>query len=233
MIYQHIPSKLLACLEKIEQEFIEQFSSCGVVENALLLGDPRQIELLQHCRAQHRHLACEHYPRSHTEIAQLCFSHFVDLPYAKESMDFIILPHVLEFSTEPNVILEEASECLSKRGTLLLFSLSPFSRFVPLYKKSHFSPLSLYTTKQLLTQTGLEVIASHSFFSMLSYAPQTQWMRALDKIVTPHLPFLCNAYMVVAQKTTIPPIQIPLKSYATPHLAMALDSHCTARSRNP
>ena len=235
MIYQHIPDKMLTYLEKMEKAFIAQYSSRGVIENALLLGSPRQMALLQSCRSQQHHLLCEEYPKANTEAAQLCLGHFIDLPYAKESMDFIILPNILEFSTESKRILEEATECLSQRGTLLVFSLSPFSRFVPLYNKenqSHFSPLSSYTTKQLLSEIGLEITASQSFFSMLSTAPENKLMQFLDHHVMPYLPFLCNAYFIVAQKTTIPPARIPIKSYAPPQLAMALESGCTARSGN-
>ena len=236
MISQHIPDSLLARLEKMEQDFIDQFSSYGAAEHALLLGDPRQINLLQSCRSQYRHLICENYPKSRSNVAQLCLSHFIDLPYAKESMDFIILPHVLEFSTEPKTILKEAAECLSQRGTLLLFSLSPFSRFTPLYNKQnalHFSPLSLYTTKQLLTEVGLNVTSSQSFFSVLSTIPPSKFMQFFDKTIMPYLPFLCNAYCVVAQKTTIPPARISLKSYSPPSLAIALEGVCAARSGNP
>ena len=236
MICQHISDALIARLEKMEQEFIAQFSSDSVIEHALLLGDPRQSNLLQSCRGLHRHLVCENYPKSRSHVAQLCLSHFTDLPYAKESMDFIILPHVLEFTPEPKIVLEEAAECLSQRGSLLLFSLSPFSRFVPLHDKentSHFSPISLYTTKRLLAETGLKVTTSQSFFSMLSSVPDTKLIRFFDKIVMPYLPFLCNAYCVVAQKTTIPPARIPLKSYLTQHHTIALESGCAARSGNP
>ena len=236
MIYQHIPNKIYARLEKMEQEFIARFSSNGVIENALLLGSIDQSALLQSCRSEYRHLISEQYPKARSEAAQLCVGQFIDLPYAKESMDFIILPHILEFSTEPNIILEETVECLSRRGSLVLFSLSPFSRFVPLYNeknKTHFSPLSLYTTQQLLSGMGLSIVASQSFFSMLSTEPQNKLLRFLDKTIAPYLPFLCNAYVIVAQKTTIPPMKIPLKSYATPQLAMALESGCTARSGNP
>lgn len=235
MIYQHIPDKLMAQLEKMEQEFIAQFSSFGVNEHALLLGDPLQNDLLKSCRSQYRHLVCENYPKSRSQGEQLCLSHFTDLPYAKESMDFIILPHVLEFTSEPKIVLEEVTECLSQRGMLLIFSLSPFSRFVSLHnqeKADHFSPLSLYATKQLLVEAGLKVTSSHSFFSMLSSAADTKLMRFFDKTVMPYLPFLCNAYLIVAQKITFTPTSKPLKSYLTRSFAITLDGACAARSGN-
>lgn len=233
MIYQHIPGELYARLAKMEQEFIARFSSDGIIENALLLGNPSQIDLLQSCNAQYRHLLCEDYPKLRTATAQFCLGHFIDLPYTKESMDFIILPHTLEFSTEPQHILAEAAECLSQRGTLLLFSLSPFSRFVPLYRQdntSHFSPPSSGTTKQWLTETGLHITASRSFFSPFSTLHENKFMRFLDTTLTPYLPFLCHAYLIVAQKTMTPLLRIPAKSYTTPRLTIALESGCTARS---
>lgn len=235
MISQHIPHTLLARLKKIEQDFIEQFSSRHVVEHTLLLGDPTQVDLLQSCHSRYFHLACENYPKSRSDTAQLCLSHFIDLPYAKSSMDFIILPHILEFSTEPEIILKEATECLSQRGSLLLFSLSPFSRFIPLFNKqnsSHFSPLSSYTSKRLLTEAGLKITASQSFFSILSMTHHSKFVQLFDRAIAPYLPFLCNAYLVIAQKITIPSVQIPLKSYTPQSLVIALEGACAARSGN-
>ncbi|MES2204728.1 MAG: methyltransferase domain-containing protein [Pseudomonadota bacterium] len=242
MIYEHIPHKLHARLEKIEQELIARFSSNSVIENTLLLGDPRQIALLQSCRSQYRHLACGNYPGfqfKNTQAqaqAQVYFSHFTDLPYAKESMDFIILPHVLEFSAEPSTVLEEAAECLSQRGSLLLFSLSPFSRFAPLFRQnneSHFLPLSLSSAQNLLTANGLHIAASQSFFSLLAYAPETKFFQLCEKTVMPYLPFLCNAYWIIARKTNTPVVRVPLKSYLTQSRSIALEGACAARSGNP
>lgn len=243
MVYQHILSKLSARLEKIENELIAQISSSILIENALLLGNTHQTSLLQSCCSQHRHLACDHYPRTNMhsqtkeihKLTQFYLSHFTDLPYAKESMDFIILPHVLEFSKEPKVILHEAYECLSERGSLLIFSFSPLSRFTPLVNsknKARFSPLSLSTTKQLLTETDWNITASQSFFSLLSYMPETKPLPFIEKFVMPYLPFLCNAYWIIAQKNSAPHSEIPLKCYTKPPQTIALESGCAARTGN-
>lgn len=232
MISQHVPAKLLTRLTKIEQEYIEQFSLCSAVDNALLIGNPLQIDLLKSCRSRHRHLLCEKYSHSRAQAAQVCVGAFNDLPYAKESMDLIILPHVLEFSNEPNIILNEAAECLSKSGTLLLFSLSPFSRFDSNKTGAYFSPLSAYRAKQLLIDADLEVIATQSFFSLFGYASETKIAQFIDKIIAPHLSFLCNAYFIAAQKTTYTTTFTPIKSYVPQKFALALENSCSSQQEN-
>ncbi len=233
VIYRHVNASLLARLEKIEQGLVEQFSSCNAVENALLIGNSRQSRLLQSCHCQHRYLFCESYPNPNPQTSPICLGHFTALPYAKESIDLVILPHVLEFSNEPKEILKQIFDSLSKRGILLLFALSASNKLLLANKSSDFSPLSIYATKQLLTQVGLEIIATQSFFSPLSRAPETKFMQLINNIITSYLPFLCNAYLIVAQKTSIPTIPIPLKSFSTQTIAMALESPCRNQQESP
>lgn len=232
MISQQVPPKLLARLEKIEQGYVEQFSLCSAVENTLLLGNPKQIDLLKTCRSRHRYLLCEKYPNSRPSSAQICTGHFTDLPYAKESIDLIVLPHILEFSLEPALILSEASECLSNNGTLLVFSLLPFTRFQANNTSSHFPPLPLYKTKQLIADTGMNIIAAQSFFSVLACVTDKKIAQIIDKITAPHLPFLCNAYFIAAQKTVYSGTLTPLKSYTPQKLALAMENSCASQQEN-
>jgi len=232
MIYQHIPNKLIVRLEKIEQDFIKQFSSSSAIENALLLGSSRQSHLLQSCHCQHCYFFCQTYSKLNAQSFHTCQGQFTALPYANESIDLAILPHVLEFSSEPKIIIDQVSQCLSRHGKLLLFSLSPSSQLLAVNKKIKIKPISAYATKQIILQAGLEIISSQSFFSPLSYAPKSKLMQFIDQVVTPYIPFLCNAYFIIAQKTTIPSTPMPLKSYATQKLSLALESHCSTQLGN-
>lgn len=237
VIYQHVPSKLSAFLEKMEKSLIEEYSSNKIIEHALLLGSPSQIPLLLACKAQTHHLACNAYPNASLKkehlALQICFTQFTDLPYQKDCMDLIILPHVLEFTTEPWLVLEEAAECLSARGTLILFSLSPFSRFIPVFdqkNKLHCAPLLSSTTKALLNAQKLRIIASRPFFSIFSGFSNEKWGRLFEKKLARYLPFLCNAYCIVAQKTSLSPRRSFLNPLTTSHPTLALDGGCAART---
>jgi SAM-dependent methyltransferase len=51
------------------------------------------------------------------------------LPLKRNSLDVMILPHVLEFSADPHQVLREAERVLADGGTLVLCTFKPFSLF--------------------------------------------------------------------------------------------------------
>lgn len=234
MICQHIPSKMLARLEKIEEGFIEQFSRQLVIDTALLIGDLRQNCLLQHCRSNKRYLLCQQYATTYSPTQHVCVGKFTALPYAQKSIDLVILPHVLEFSKQPQIILQEIVECLSDRGTVFLFAFSPTHQlFTQSQKNSSYTNLSVHKTKQLLLDAGLEIKKTHSFFSLLSSFSEATWLQGIDQIIAPYLPFLCHAYFIIAQKITVTSSLIPLKSYRQQPLTLALETNFTSQQESP
>lgn len=48
-------------------------------------------------------------------------------PVASDSLDVILLPHVLEFALEPHQILREAERCLIPEGHLVIVGFNPWS----------------------------------------------------------------------------------------------------------
>jgi SAM-dependent methyltransferase len=49
------------------------------------------------------------------------------LPLASQSMDLVVLPHVLEFSQDPHQILREAERVLMPEGQIVIAGLNPLS----------------------------------------------------------------------------------------------------------
>jgi SAM-dependent methyltransferase len=52
---------------------------------------------------------------------------FEALPLESQSVDLLILPHVLEFSADPHQLLREVERVLRPEGRVLVFGLNPFS----------------------------------------------------------------------------------------------------------
>lgn len=50
-----------------------------------------------------------------------------ELPFATESVDLLLLPHVLEFALHPHQILREAQRVLMPEGSLLISGFNPLS----------------------------------------------------------------------------------------------------------
>ncbi|MGO4476968.1 class I SAM-dependent methyltransferase [Massilia sp. 2TAF26] len=52
---------------------------------------------------------------------------FADLPFASQSLDLVVLPHVLEFAAEPHQVLREVERVLIPEGQLIICGFNPAS----------------------------------------------------------------------------------------------------------
>jgi SAM-dependent methyltransferase len=53
--------------------------------------------------------------------------HFEHLPFAAQSIDLVVLPHVLEFAAEPHEVLREVERVLRPEGRLVVTGFNPVS----------------------------------------------------------------------------------------------------------
>ncbi|MGH8599786.1 MAG: class I SAM-dependent methyltransferase [Burkholderiales bacterium] len=92
---------------------------------------------------------------------------FCDLPLATNSVDLIVLPHVLEFSANPHQILREAARALRPEAQLVISGFNPWSlwglrrtfdfRGTDFPWSGHF--INLPRLKDWLALLGLEIAA--------------------------------------------------------------------------
>src|ERR1019366_6583084 len=52
---------------------------------------------------------------------------FAELPFASQSLDLVVLPHVLEFAAEPHQVLREVERVLIPEGQLIVCGFNPIS----------------------------------------------------------------------------------------------------------
>jgi SAM-dependent methyltransferase len=105
------------------------------------------------------------------------------LPFADNSMDLIVLPHVLEFTDEPHQLLREAYRVIRPEGQLLIAGFNPFSLFGAkrYFGREQSMPwngnfIALYRLKDWLALLGFEVTGG----ALDCYAPpfaQEKWLR--------------------------------------------------------
>jgi len=84
-----------------------------------------------------------------------------ELPFASESLDLVVLPHLLEFSSEPHQILREVERVLRPEGELVVTA---------------FNPVSLWGVRKLLAQPP-GVPWSGEFVSVLR---MKDWLKLLN-----------------------------------------------------
>jgi SAM-dependent methyltransferase len=62
---------------------------------------------------------------THTQVAVV--THFEELPFASQSIDLVVMPHVLEFADEPHQVLREVDRVLVSEGQVVITGFNPAS----------------------------------------------------------------------------------------------------------
>jgi SAM-dependent methyltransferase len=144
------------------------------------------------------------------------------LPIISDSIDAVLLPHILEFATDPYAIVREADRVLVGEGRLLVLGFRPWSLWGvrARWSRSGFPPgmrrvLSERRIREWLVLLGYEVVsAQHYLFrgpwgGGLAAARETAYGagRMLRRGLTYPLP--ANAYLLKARKRiyTLTPIR--------------------------
>jgi SAM-dependent methyltransferase len=136
------------------------------------------------------------------------------LAIASDSMDVVVLPHVLEFVSNPHKLLREVERILIGEGHLVLTGFNPWSlwglwRLLLLWREEppwdgHFYGYA--RIKDWLSLLDFELLESEYFF----YRPPLQNMSFmqrlsfLEKLGKYCWPVFGGAYVIVAKKRVIP-----------------------------
>lgn len=146
-------------------------------------------------------------------------THLAQLPVKSDSIDIVVLPHVLEFSTDPHQVLREVERVLIAEGHVIILGFNPWSiwnvvRLFYLWKKpvpwrGHF--LTASRVMDWLALLGFDVVQRKGYF----YQPPIQneqiskRLRFLDKIGHRFWPNFGACYVLVARKRvqTLTPIR--------------------------
>ncbi len=93
--------------------------------NAVQIGLP-QINALAASRMPHQWLT--DMDRLTSPGSPVAVTHdFSELPFASQSLDLVILPHVLEFAAEPHQVLREVDRVLIPEGRVIVCGFNPAS----------------------------------------------------------------------------------------------------------
>ncbi|HVK95524.1 MAG TPA: class I SAM-dependent methyltransferase [Noviherbaspirillum sp.] len=158
--------------------------------NAMQIGLP-QINALQANRMPNKWLSDSQLPPvDNRRWPPIVLVHdFAELPFASQSLDLVVLPHVLEFAAEPHQILREVERVLIPEGQLIISGFNPASlwglrQVVGRLSGAHFLPqngefISLPRLKDWLKLLNMEVNRGH----FGCYAPPCmtdKWLRRFD-----------------------------------------------------
>lgn len=136
------------------------------------------------------------------------------LPVASDSVDVVLLPHVLEFEEHPHEALRESQRVLVPEGHLLVCGFNPWS-LIGLSRllfrgrsafpwSGHF--LGLNRVKDWLALLGFEIVGSEGCFFRppLASEPLMSRLALLESAGRRAWPYFAGAYVVTARKKVIP-----------------------------
>lgn len=187
---------------------------------ALQIGLP-EIGALDESRIKNRWLTHFHCsdnisPNSQTQISSSLpisvVHNFYELPFASQSIDLVILPHVLEFAEYPHQILREVERILIPEGQVIVSGFNPASlwglrQVFARMTSAHFLPeyaefISLPRLKDWLNLLNLETNRGH-FGCYLPPFKTTRWLNRyafMEKTGGRWWPYLGAIYVVQAIK---------------------------------
>jgi len=189
--------------------------------HAVQLGFP-EIGALDESRMPYRWLTGSHCEESTVNPASLTKStppvniavihNFRELPFASQSVDLVVLPHVLEFSEYPHQILREVERILIPEGHVIISGFNPASLWglrqaFGNLTGSHFLPqaaefFSLHRIKDWLKLLNLETNRGH-FGCYLPPCKTVAWQKRfafMEKSGDRWWPYCGAVYIVQAIK---------------------------------
>ncbi|AXA90943.1 class I SAM-dependent methyltransferase [Massilia sp. YMA4] len=196
-----------------EQRLLDELTADIFGFNALQIGTP-QIDALAASRMPHKWLA---ETRTQGGLAPegravaLTFDS-AELPFASQSLDLVVLPHVLEFAAEPHQVLREVERVLIPEGQLIICGFNPASlwglrQVTARVTGAHYLPeagefISMPRIKDWLKLLNMGV--SHSHFGCYAPACRTEpWLARyafMDRAGTRWWPYFGAVYLVQAIK---------------------------------
>ena len=169
-----------------------------------------------------------HWASSNGENATL-LSHEAKQPFRSDTINRIIMAHVLEYSHPLDDLLKEAHRLLTPSGRMLVIvpnrrSLWARVEYTP-YAQGQ--PYSLAQLKRLLTKFDFHIVQSHQalFFPPIKSRAILRFSKAIERIGHKFLPHFGGVLLVEVEKLTVASVSgKPIKSFtASPQTAQILN----------
>jgi len=187
------------------------------------VGGVGQGQLLQSSRIMQRHIL-SYYLSTALPPYTLVRGGLDCLPFAADSIDVIVLPHVLEFEDQPHEILREVERVLIPEGVVIILGFNPISLWGIwrwFLANEQTAPwcgkfMTLLRVKDWLSLLGFEKIEQRTFFFAPPFRSQHLRSSWLEYFGNQWFSNFGAVYLLIAKKrvTTLTPIK-PRWSYSS------------------
>lgn len=207
-----------ASLLQVEQEWLAEQLPDLFGYHIIQLGRLDERDLLATSRIGHRAVAALDINHAAAQQhAMVCRGDY--LPLSADSIDVLLLPHVLEFESNPHQVLRECERVLIGEGHVLILTFNPWSlwglwhlflawREEPPWCGHFFRASRLQDWLHLL---GFEVLETRTLYYRppLRHAGVLQKLGFMEKLGRWCWPWWGGVHAIVAKKHVIP--QIPVR----------------------
>ncbi len=182
------------------------------------------VDLLASSRVSHRTVINTHPGEATRDCSgPICLSGA--LPLVSESVDVVVLPHLLEFESDPHQVLRETERILIGEGYLVILGFNPWSlwglwrtvlawRGEPPWCGRFFG---IARIKDWLALLGFDIIKARRFYFRppLPSEGVMSKLELLERIGRTCWPYLGGAYIVVAKKrvATVTPVKTSWRAH--------------------
>ena len=200
-----------------EQACLDELTADIFGFNAVQIGLPQENALAANRMPNKWQAATRSSNRAQLELSpggkQIAVAlDFAELPFASQSLDLVVLPHVLEFAAEPHQVLREVERVLIPEGHVIICGFNPASLWglrqgIGKLTRSPYLPvagesISMPRMKDWLKLLNLRVGAGH--FGCYSPPVRTaKWLNRfafMEEAGQRWWPYLGAVYMVHAVK---------------------------------
>ncbi|MDZ7736113.1 MAG: methyltransferase domain-containing protein [Gammaproteobacteria bacterium] len=177
------------------------------------LGRLDDSDMLQASRITHKAVAeIDATARTDDHTAVTCAGNY--LPLASDSVDVLLLPHVLEFESHPHQVLRECERVLIGEGHLLIFTFNPWSlwglwRLVLSWRErapwsGHF--FSAFRLHDWLHLLGFEILETRELYYRppLKRSSVLQKLHFMEKLGRWCWPWFGGVHAILARKHVVP-----------------------------
>ncbi|MCW9025162.1 MAG: class I SAM-dependent methyltransferase [Gammaproteobacteria bacterium] len=227
-LYDWYQSQTGQRLQEMEKDVLDNLLPDLFGYHLLYLGHPDQVTHLAASRVSHRMVMNICTDKAHTPDFPECFQAEVHrFPIETDSIDVVVLPHMLEFSRFPHDVLRETERVLIPEGHVVILGFNPFS-FWMLWRlvlgwRGHLPWCGAFRSvnrmKDWLALLGFDVVSNRYYFFKppVKHPSLLNKLGFLERLGQRFWPILGGSYAIVARKrvVTLTPIKPSWKSRKT------------------
>jgi SAM-dependent methyltransferase len=207
MWYRHLPG---AYIVEQEHQILDKLLPLMPGACLLQIGGPSDGQLVAASSIKAKYyLSTEHVPSHSGQRVQVDLH---ALPILEDSVDVVVIVHLMGFCHQPSQLLQEAYRCLKPGGQLIILGFNHWSFWSLLRMRKrrkgypwqgHFQ--SVYQLRRWLYRIGYHVMMSRTlcFFPPEHKRRSDKWQHFIETFAKICLPGVGSVYYVVAQKQAI------------------------------